>query len=159
MMLPPSLTLFTDISEIGMKWESQRYINVTQSFTAIGEPFQRSKWTDTSKHRSKHTNKKRKPVVFSPQANYTDWAIDNGRRNLVPTFSDRGVPRDQGNGSPPPLNSIFYTEAATLHSSSTSVILMRMRGPRSRPTASQRNVVATGIEHGTTMSVARNTHH
>jgi hypothetical protein len=30
-------------------------------------------------------------VAFSPQANYTDRAIANCRRNLVPTFVERGV--------------------------------------------------------------------
>jgi hypothetical protein len=32
-------------------------------------------------------------VALSPQANYTDWATATCRRNLVPTFVDRGVSR------------------------------------------------------------------
>jgi hypothetical protein len=32
-------------------------------------------------------------VAFSPQANYTDWATDTCRPNLVPAFADRGVSR------------------------------------------------------------------
>jgi hypothetical protein len=38
-------------------------------------------------------------VAFSPQANYTDWATATCRRNLVPTFADRGVSRGQRGGS------------------------------------------------------------
>jgi hypothetical protein len=38
-------------------------------------------------------------VALSPQANYTDWATATCRRNLVPTFADREVSRDQRGGS------------------------------------------------------------
>jgi hypothetical protein len=38
-------------------------------------------------------------VAFSPQANYTDWTTATCRRNLVPTFVDRGVSRGQRGGS------------------------------------------------------------
>jgi hypothetical protein len=34
-------------------------------------------------------------MAFSPEANYTDWATATCRLNLVPTFADRGVSRDQ----------------------------------------------------------------
>jgi hypothetical protein len=34
-------------------------------------------------------------VALSPLANYTDWATATCRRNLVPTFVDRGVLRGQ----------------------------------------------------------------
>jgi hypothetical protein len=30
-------------------------------------------------------------VALSPKANYTDWATTIFRRNLVPTFVDRGI--------------------------------------------------------------------
>jgi hypothetical protein len=30
-------------------------------------------------------------MALNPQANYTDWVTATGRRNLVPTFVDRGV--------------------------------------------------------------------
>jgi hypothetical protein len=46
-------------------------------------------------------------VAFSPQANYTDWATATGRRNLVPTFVDRGVSRGQRGGSPRVVNLSF----------------------------------------------------
>jgi hypothetical protein len=37
-------------------------------------------------------------VALSPQANYTDWVTATCRRNLVPTFVDRGVSRGQRGG-------------------------------------------------------------
>jgi hypothetical protein len=46
-------------------------------------------------------------VAFSPQANYTDWTIATCRRNLVPTFADRGVSRDQRGGSRKAVNLSF----------------------------------------------------
>jgi hypothetical protein len=46
-------------------------------------------------------------VAFSPQANYTNWATATGRRNLVPTFVDRGVSRGQRGGSPTVVNLSF----------------------------------------------------
>jgi hypothetical protein len=49
----------------------------------------------------------RNSVVFSRQANYTDWATATSRRNLVPTFSDRGVSRGQRGGSPTVVNLSF----------------------------------------------------
>jgi hypothetical protein len=52
------------------------------------------------------------------------------------TFGDRGVSRGQRDGSPWPLISIFYTEAATFHSSSSSVILTKLSGRRFRYTHS-----------------------
>jgi hypothetical protein len=46
-------------------------------------------------------------VALSPQANYTDWATATYRRNLVPTFVDRGVSPGQRGGSPRSLILIF----------------------------------------------------
>jgi hypothetical protein len=43
-------------------------------------------------------------VVLSPQANYTDRTTVTCRRNLVPTFADRGVSRSQRGGSPTVVN-------------------------------------------------------
>jgi hypothetical protein len=42
-------------------------------------------------------------VAISTQMNYTDWATATCRRNLVPTFADRGVLRGQRVGSQRPL--------------------------------------------------------
>jgi hypothetical protein len=55
-------------------------------------------------------NKKKNSVAFSPQANYTDWAIATCRRNLVPTFVDRGVSRGQRGGSPTVVNLSFLDQ-------------------------------------------------
>jgi hypothetical protein len=38
-------------------------------------------------------------MALSPQANYTDWTTATCRRNLVPTFVDRGVSCGQRGGS------------------------------------------------------------
>jgi hypothetical protein len=46
-------------------------------------------------------------VALSPQANYTDWATATCRRNLMPTFVDRGVSRSQRGGSPTVVNLSF----------------------------------------------------
>jgi hypothetical protein len=48
-----------------------------------------------------------KNVALSPQANYTDWATATCRRNLVPTFVDRGVSRGQRGGFPAVVNLSF----------------------------------------------------
>jgi hypothetical protein len=55
------------------------------------------------------TNKTNKTnnVALSPQANYTDWATATCRRNLVPTFVDRGASRGQRGGSPTVFNLSF----------------------------------------------------
>jgi hypothetical protein len=46
-------------------------------------------------------------MALSPQANYTDWATSTCRRNLVPTFVDRGVSRGQRGGSSTVVNLSF----------------------------------------------------
>jgi hypothetical protein len=43
--------------------------------------------------------KKTNSVALNPGANYTDRATATSRRNLVPTFVDRGVSRGQRGGS------------------------------------------------------------
>jgi hypothetical protein len=45
--------------------------------------------------------------ALSPQANYTEWATDTCRQNLVSTFVERGVSRDQRGGSPTVVNLSF----------------------------------------------------
>jgi hypothetical protein len=78
-------------------------------------------------------------VALSPQANYTDRATDTCRRNLVPTFVDRGVSRGQRGGSPTVVNlsvldrSLYFFFQVAPHLSSQGLI-----GPRSRPTATQK---------------------
>jgi hypothetical protein len=46
-------------------------------------------------------------MALSLQANYTNWATDTCRRNLVPTFVDRAVSRGQRGGSPTVVNLSF----------------------------------------------------
>jgi hypothetical protein len=58
--------------------------------------------------------KKSNSVVFSPQANYTDWVTATCWRNLVPTFADRGVSRDQRGGSPTVINLSFLDRSRYL---------------------------------------------
>jgi hypothetical protein len=54
-------------------------------------------------------------------------------------FCGYGVSRGQRNGSPRPLISVFYNpEQLLFNSSSSSVILTRPSGPRSRPTTFQK---------------------
>jgi hypothetical protein len=50
---------------------------------------------------------KKNSVALSPRANYTDWATATCRRNLVPTFVDRGVSPGQRGGSPTVVNLSF----------------------------------------------------
>jgi hypothetical protein len=56
---------------------------------------------------------------------------------LVPTFVDRGVSRGQRGGSLTAVNSISRSEPLLLLSSSSSIVVTRLSGPRSRPTTSQ----------------------
>jgi hypothetical protein len=46
-------------------------------------------------------------MALSLQANYTNWATATCRRNLVPTFVDRGVSRGQHGGTPIAINLSF----------------------------------------------------
>jgi hypothetical protein len=107
---------------------------------------------------NKQTNKQTYSVALNPRANYTDRATATCRRNLVPTFVDRRVLRGQRGGSPTAINLslpeplLFFQVAPHLSSQGPS-------GPRSRPTATQKNLVAPGIEPGTSGLAARNSDH
>jgi hypothetical protein len=57
-------------------------------------------WGHTSLKMSTPQTNKQNSMALSLGANYTDWAIANCRRNLVPTFVDGGVSRGQHVGSP-----------------------------------------------------------
>jgi hypothetical protein len=79
-------------------------------------------------------------VALCPQENYTDWAIATCRRNLVSTFVDRGVSRDQRGGSHTVVklsfldwNRYFFLQLAPL------LLSQGLSGPRSRPTATQKS--------------------
>jgi hypothetical protein len=62
-------------------------------------------WNATKQ--TKQTNS----VALSPRTNYTDWATTTCRRNLVPTFPDRGVSRGQRGGSPTVVNLSFLDQS------------------------------------------------
>jgi hypothetical protein len=57
---------------------------------------------------------------------------------IVPTFTDRGVSRSQCDGFLPPYSRFSRPEPLHFLSSSSSIVLMRLSGPRSRPTTSQK---------------------
>jgi hypothetical protein len=67
-------------------------------------------WNSCTRSLIKQTNS----MVLSPQANYTDWATATCRRNLVPTFVDRGVSRGQRGGSPTVVNLSFLDRTRSL---------------------------------------------
>jgi hypothetical protein len=78
-------------------------------------------------------------VTLSPQANYTDCSTAAGWLILVPTFEDRGMSRGQREGVPTAVNLGFLDRTDFFFlSSSSSVIVTRLNGPRPRPTATQR---------------------
>jgi hypothetical protein len=64
--------------------------------------------------------KKTHSVAFSSQANYTDWLTVTCRRNLMPTFVDRGVSRGQHGGSPAVVNLSFLDRTLYEKGSNTS---------------------------------------
>jgi hypothetical protein len=78
-------------------------------------------------------------VAFSPQENYTDGATVTCRRNLVPTFEERGVSLCQRGGSLTVVNLSFLDRSRYLffqvapHLSSQG-----LSGPRSRHIATQK---------------------
>jgi hypothetical protein len=55
---------------------------------------------------------------------------------LVPTFADRRMSRGQGGGSLRPYSRLSRPEPLPFLSSSSSIVLTRLSGPRSRPTTS-----------------------
>jgi hypothetical protein len=57
---------------------------------------------------------------------------------LVPTSSDRGVPRSQRCGSSTAVISLYNPEPLLFLSSSSSIVPTRLSGPRSRSTNSQK---------------------
>jgi hypothetical protein len=83
-------------------------------------------------------NLKAKLCGFSPQANYTDQATAACRRNCWQLLRIEGVAWSTQR-IPTAVISFFYTpELILFHSTSSSVILTRLSGPRSRPTTSQK---------------------
>jgi hypothetical protein len=94
-------------------------------------------------------------VAFCPQRNYTDRLTATYRRSYCCYWCYCWVEDfvTSANWFPRPLITVVCAVAATFHSSSSSVTLTRLRGPRSRSTNSQK------IEPGTSGAVARNCDH
>jgi hypothetical protein len=66
----------------------------------------------------------------------------------VSIFADRGVLLGQRGGSLGPYSRFSRPEPLIFLPSSSSIVLRRLSGPRSRPTTSQKNVVKPEIEQG-----------
>jgi hypothetical protein len=77
---------------------------------------------------------------------------------LVPTFADRGVSRIQRNGSLRLHSRLSRPEPLLFLPSSSSVVLARLGGSRSRPTTSQKSGSA-GYQTRTSGPVVRNSDH
>jgi hypothetical protein len=105
--------------------------------------------------KQRHYIKGKQKVVrgLSLRANYTD------RAKLMPTFADREVPRGQRHGSLQPCSRLSRLEPLLFLPSSSSIVLTRLSGPRSRPINSKKKLVVQEIEPGTSGSVARNSDH
>jgi hypothetical protein len=73
-------------------------------------------------------------------------------------FAGREVSRGKSNGSPRPLATFSWTRDTDFLSNS-SIILMNLSAPCSRPTTSQKTLAAPGTEPGTCRSVASNSDH
>jgi hypothetical protein len=93
-------------------------------------------------------------MAFNLQANYTDWATATGQQILVPTFAEREVSRGQRFGIHTGVNLFSRPEELLFLSSSSSFMLTRLSGHHSRLTATQKNLVAPGIEPGNSASAA-----
>jgi hypothetical protein len=76
-------------------------------------------------------------MAFIPQTNYTDWAIATVGE-VSAHFCGKNLVYDQYNGCLWPLFSVLWTGAANFHSHDSSVNLMRLSGPRSKHTTSQK---------------------
>jgi hypothetical protein len=96
-------------------------------------------------------------VAFSPQTNYTDWTIAAGRRILLTTSTDREMSRGQRGGAHGGWSRISGSiGTATFLSSSSSFILTRAECTPFQTHCYSENMVATGIEPGTSELAARN---
>jgi hypothetical protein len=79
----------------------------------------------------------------------SDLYRPNDRRltaKLVPTFADRGCHVVSVTDPYGRILGFLNREALRFLSSSSSVVLTRLSGPRSRPTTSQKNLLAPGIQ-------------
>jgi hypothetical protein len=87
----------------------------------------------------KMTLDKKNSMGFSPQVNYTDWETATCRRNLVPTFVDRGVLHGQCGGTPTAVNlSFLHRSCYFFFQVAPQLSSQELSGPHSRPTATQK---------------------
>jgi hypothetical protein len=116
--------------------------SVTDEFLGMATHIKWNHWRwESLNPEQESTNKQNKTnsVALSRQANYTDWSTATCRRNVVPTFVDRGVSRGQRGGSPTVDNLSFLDRSRYFffqvapHLSSQG-----LSGPRFRPTATQK---------------------
>jgi hypothetical protein len=75
--------------------------------------------------------------AFNPQAKYADWTTAAGRQILMPTFVNRRVSRGQRGGSHTAVNLSFLDRSLYFSFKSSSFMLTRLGGPRSRTSATQ----------------------
>jgi hypothetical protein len=107
------------LNEVDKYWAYSKWVTYNANYSYIraityGSIFCLS--FQTSRSMAHVTDKKQKQtisVAFSPRANYTDWATATCRRNLVPTFVERGVSRGQRGGSPTAVNLSFLNRHVT----------------------------------------------
>jgi hypothetical protein len=90
-------------------WDMEIFTTVNTPVGVSGLWLSSIMWTSAPKAyiAPLYPTQKKPSVVFSPQANYTDWATTTCRRNLVPTSADRGVRRGQRWGSLTVVNLSF----------------------------------------------------
>jgi hypothetical protein len=87
---------------------SWRYRPSLTSISSVVEALWIHKWgTHLERTTRRCAYKKQTPWPLSLHANYTDWSTATCRRNLVPTFVDRGMSRGQRGGSPTVVNLSF----------------------------------------------------
>jgi hypothetical protein len=72
-------------------------------------------------------------VALTPQGKYTDSTTAAGRRILKPSFADMGYAMVSTAVPTRPLFSILWNGADTFFQNSSSFIVTRLSGPRSRP--------------------------
>jgi hypothetical protein len=77
---------------------------------------------------------------------------------LVLTFPDRGVPRDQRDGSLRPYSRLSRPQPLRFLPSSSSIVVTRLTGPRSRPLLLRKFRIAGNLTW-TSGSVARDSDH
>jgi hypothetical protein len=88
-------------------------------------------------------------IVVSPLATF--------RAKIVKTFADRAMSRGQRNGSLQPYSCLSRTEPLLSLPSSSSIVLTRLSGPRSKPTTFFSG--SAGNRTRASGSVARNSDH